>query len=293
MFPRRSQVPARILVAFVITLFGASPALSQRWGEDADGAETCRAIWREFGRTMSGEPRAVFCEVREIGILPRTETISVDGGAKNGVRVRGEQRQDARVRLVIQAQGRTVDEARDLARKVTLDLTQSPLRVAGIDREDTRGERRFVAATIAVDVPQRSNLALRVSYAPLDVENVTGQLDLQAEHGPLTMRDVGGDVRARVEYGPITVDLSAAKWQGTGLDAEAEYGPVTLRVPPNFGAELEIGTKHGPLDIDFPITLRRFNGSTISTTLGSGGPRVRAIALYGPMSLKMNRSADR
>jgi hypothetical protein len=118
-------------------------------------------------------------------------------------------------------------------------------------------------------------------------------MDLRADHGPLTLRDVGGDVRARVEYGPISVNLSGEKWQGAGLDAQADYGPVTLRVPRNFGAELEIGARHGPLDIDFPLTLRRLDGSFISTTLGAGGPRVRAIAEYGPMSLKMSRSSER
>ena len=284
----------RISAAASIALLLAVPARAQRWSDDVEGAETCRPIWREYGRTMSDNPRAVFCEVRELGTQPTAATISVDGRDKTGVHVRGTARGDVRVRLVVQAQARTVDEARELARRVTVDLSRTPLRVEGIDREDSRGGgRRFVAAIIAMEVPQRSNLALSVDYAPLSVENVTGQLDLRASHGPLNMRDVGGDVRARVEYGPITVNLSGAQWQGAGLDAEAEYGPVTLRVPKNFGAELEIGTKHGPLDIDFPVTLKRFSGSTIATTLGSGGPKVRAIALYGPMSLKMNAETDR
>jgi hypothetical protein len=268
---------------------------AQRWSEDVEGAETCRAIWREFGRSMSGDPIAVYCEIRDAGTLPKAETIAVDGGDKNGVLVRGERRSDVRVRLVIQAQGRTVDEARSLARQVNIDLRQSPLRVTGIEPEDTRGggRRRFVAATIAVDVPAESNLSLRVNYAPLEVENVRGRMDLRASYGPLTVHDVGGDVRARVDHGPISVTLSGTQWQGTGLDAEAAYGPVTLRVPRNFGAELEIGANHGPLDIDFPLTLTRLDGSLIQTTLGSGGPRVRAVARYGPMSLKVNREGSR
>jgi hypothetical protein len=144
-----------------------------------------------------------------------------------------------------------------------------------------------VAATILVEVPQQTNLDLSVTYAPLEVENVSGRMELRADHGPIQISDVGGDVRARVAYGPITVSLSGARWQGTGLDAQADYGPVTLRVPRNFSADLEIGTRHGPLDVDFPLTLKRFSGSLIETKLGEGGPRVRAVAQYGPMSLKM------
>lgn len=285
MIRRLIQIPA--LVALIT--IPATPALAQRWSTDVEGAETCRAIWSEYGRTMSGNPIAVYCEIRDMGTLPRRETIDIDGDDRNGVLVRGERRSDLRVRLVIQAQGRTVEEARSLAQTAKVDLSGRPLRVTGIDPEFTRGKggRRFVSATIAVDVPEESNLTLRVSYAPLKVENVRGKMDLRASYGPLSLQDVGGDVRARVDHGPITVNLHAQRWQGTGLDAETEYGPMTLVVPRNFGAELEIGTRHGPLDIDFPLTLTRLDGSMIETKLGSGGPRVRAVAQYGPMSMKM------
>jgi hypothetical protein len=64
---------------------------------------------------------------------------------------------------------------------------------------------------------------------------------------------------------------------------------MTLRLPRDFNAELEIGAEHGPLDVDIPLTLTRFDRSFISTKLGAGGPRVRAIAQHGPMSLRVNR----
>jgi hypothetical protein len=221
--------------------------------------------------------------------------VDIDGGDRNGLQVRGERRSDVRVHLVIQAQGGTVEEARSLAQTAKLDLSESPLRVSGIDPEYTRGKggRRFVGATIVVDVPEETNLSLSVNYAPLKVENVRGKMDLRASYGPITLEDVGGDVRARVDHGPLTVNLTGSRWQGTGLDAEAEYGPVTLMVPRNFGAQLDIGTRQGPLDIDFPLTLTRLTGSLIQTTMGAGGPPVRAVAQYGPMSLKMNHSSAR
>jgi hypothetical protein len=281
--------------ALALITLSSLPALAQSWRDDVEGAETCRSIWREFGRSMSGRPVAVYCEVREIGTLPRRETLDIDGGDRSGLQVRGERRTDLRVSLIVQAQGNTVEDARALAQKAKINLSDSPLRVAGIDPEYTRGKggRRFVAATIVVDVPEETNLSLSVNYAPLKVENVRGKMNLRASYGPITLDDVGGDVRARVDHGPLTVNLTGQRWQGSGLDAEAEYGPVTLMVPRNFGAQLDIGTRQGPLDIDFPLTLTRLDGSMIQTTMGSGGPRVRAVAQYGPMSLKMNHSSAR
>jgi hypothetical protein len=290
---RRLITQPAALIAFMVVPTMVADA--QRWRDDVEGAETCRAIWREFGRSMSGRPVAVYCEVREIGTMPRRETLDIDGGDRSGLQVRGERRSDLRVSLVIQAQGNTVDDARALAQTAKINLSESPLRVTGLDPEYMRGKggRRFVAATIVVDVPEETNLSLSVNYAPLKVENVRGRMNLRASYGPITLDDVGGDVRARVDHGPLTVSLTGPRWQGTGLDAEAEYGPVTLLVPRNFGAQLDIGTRQGPLDIDFPLTLTRLDGSMIQTTMGSGGPRVRAVAQYGPMSLKMNHSSAR
>src|SRR5688572_14976392 len=117
MIVRLGIAPA--LLTLVMTLHG-STAIAQRYDDDVDGAETCRAIWREYGRTMSGRAYAVYCEVREIGTTPRGSLIDVDGGVRNGVRITGSARNDVRVRLVIQAQGENVEDARGLARQVGL-----------------------------------------------------------------------------------------------------------------------------------------------------------------------------
>jgi hypothetical protein len=156
-------------------------------------------------------------------------------------------------------------------------------------RESRRVGRRFASAIILLDTPIESNISASVMHSALAIENVRGKIDVSAEHGPLDMRDVGGDVRARSRHGPLSVHVSTPKWQGAGLDAYAAHGPLTLSVPRNFGAQLEIGAEHGPLDIDFPITVTRFDRSLIQTTLGSGGPLVRAHAEHGPMSLRINR----
>jgi hypothetical protein len=267
-----------------------STALAQRWDTEVDGADTCRPIWREYGRTMSGRASAVFCEIRDVGVVAPRSTIDVEGHEHSGVRIVGAQRRDMRVRLVIQAQGETVDDARNLAREVTIDLAGALLRPdVPYIRDNRRSGRRFVVATLLLDVPMESNINASVRHGPMDIENVRGKLDLSAEHGPLTIRDVAGDVRARSRHGPLSVDLSATRWEGAGLDALAQHGPMTLRVPNNFNADLEIGAEHGPLQVDIPLTLTRFDRSLIQTKMGAGGPRIRALAEHGPMSLRTSR----
>jgi hypothetical protein len=270
----------------------SAPVSAQRDYDDTDvdGAETCRQIWREYGRSMSGRPTAVYCEVREVGTAPKPSVIDVEGGMRTGVRITGSSRSDMRVRLVIQAQGRDVADARRLAGEVGFDISRTPLQasVPEFDEGERRG-RRFVAATIVIDAPIESNVTAHATHAPLDVENVRGRIEVRGEHGPVGLRDVGGDVRARVAHGPLDVYLSGPRWEGAGLDALAQHGPLTLRVPRNYAAELEIGAEHGPMDSEFPLTLSRFDRSNIQTRLGAGGPRIRAIASHGPMSLRVAR----
>ena len=285
--------PLLLTGALALVTLTSSTATAQRTYDDIDvpGVETCRDIWREFGRTMNGRsPRAVFCEVREVGTVARRERIDVDGARFTAVHVMGAARNDVRVRLVIQAQGDDVADARGLAQEVTMDLSRAVWRADVPTIENSRRSgRRWVSATIVVETPVESNVTARNEHAPLKVENLRGRLDIDGMHGPVVLRDVGGDVRARVQHGPLHVELAGNQWQGAGLDAEATHGPLTLRLPRGYNAQLEMGAEHGPFDVDFPITLTRFDKSRIETKLGNGGPRIRAFTAHGPLSIRTTR----
>ncbi len=275
-------------IAAVLFLAPLDSAFAQRdWDNtDVDGADSCRAIWREYGRSMSGRPRAVHCEIRDVGVTPH-QRIEVDGDQHGGLRVIGGQRTDIRVRLVIQTQGEDVADAKALAREVSLDLNRLPWRPSVPDiRDSRRNGRRYVSATVLVDAPRQTDLIARVEHAPMHVAGLRGRLDLDASHGPMDLEDVGGDVRARVQHGPLSIDVTGKQWDGVRLDAEATHGPLTLNLPRDFNAELEIGAEHGPFDIDFPVTLTRFDRSRISTKLGAGGPPIRAFARHGPLTVR-------
>jgi hypothetical protein len=281
---------ALLTLAIAATLLADARLLAAQRGtrdwrdRNVPGNETCRDIWREYGRSMTGDPVAVYCEIRDVGTRAGRGTLEVDGGSREGVLVRGADRSDVRVRVVVQALGRWVADARRLAQRVEVDLSRTPLRVSGID--GAQDDDHFVAATLVVDTPREADLAARVGYAPLTVADVRGRMDLQADHGPLRIENVGGDVRARVSYGPLDVALDGRRWDGARLDAESAYGPVTLTVPENFAGDLEIGSDHGPFSSDLPLTVSRLDDAPVRARLGGGGPPVHAVARYGPMSLR-------
>src|SRR5687767_10884974 len=145
---------------------------AQRYDDvNVDGAESCRDIWERYGRMMSGRARAVHCEIRDLGTVARRERIDVDGDRHTGVHILGAQRSDVRVRLVIQAQGEDVADARGLAGEVTMDLARAVWRADVPDiRDSRRNGRRWVAATIVVETPVESNVTARNEHAPMRIE---------------------------------------------------------------------------------------------------------------------------
>ena len=64
---------------------------------------------------------------------------------------------------------------------------------------------------------------------------------------------------------------------------------MRLRVPENYSARLETGTVNGGIDIDFPVTVTGRIGREFSTTLGGGGPLVRAETTNGQVRISRGR----
>ena len=116
------------------------------------------------------------------------------------------------------------------------------------------------------------------------------RLRLEAQNGPLSLENIGGDVQARAQNGPLHVSLTGTRWEGTGLNAETQNGPLVLEVPEGYNAELETGTINGPLDIGFPVMVQGRIGMgsrrRLTTTLGTGGTRIRAVTTNGPAVIR-------
>src|SRR5947199_409428 len=87
----------------------------------------------------------------------------------------------------------------------------------------------------------------------------------------------GGDLRGETTNGGVTIDLRGDHWDGAGLDVETHNGGIRMTMPANYSAQLETGTTNGRINIDFPITAQGSLGRQLTTILGAGGARIRAI----------------
>lgn len=251
----------------IITLAGATPSGQPRPLECDD----------------SGSHRPSHCEIREDS-LAGGNPLDIDAGRNGGIRVHGWDRGDVLVRTRVRAYADTDEEARRLAAGVRIETAAGRIRAIG---PGGSGDERHWSVSFEVHVPQRSQLQLRTLNGGISIGSLDGQVQFRATNGGVSLRDVAGDVRGSTTNGGLTIELSGDRWQGAGLDVETRNGGVRLTLPAAFSAELETGTQNGRLDIDFPVTVQGLiNGREVTTTLGAGGPRIRAITRNGGVKIR-------
>ena len=226
--------------------------------------------------------RERFCEIRDVKMKAPSRTLSVDGRENGGVSFIGAAVNDVQVIAMITANADTKKEAEALAKEIKI--------VTDGDRVYAEGpsNRRYEwwSVSFEITVPRKTNLDAETHNGGISVEGVEGRMDLHAMNGGVGLRDVGGDVRASTTNGGVSASLTGDRWVGEGLDLETTNGGVSLEIPRNFNARLETGTTNGGMNIDFPITVQGFIGRRITTTLGQGGPRVRAITTNGGVRIR-------
>jgi DUF4097 and DUF4098 domain-containing protein YvlB len=240
--------------------------------------------WLADCRSRDEDDRARACEIRELGFRPAGRTIHLDASPNGGVVIASWDRDSVHVRALVQASARTDSDAAALLRGIHVSVSGATVTSDGPET----GRREGWAVSYEVRLPRRSDVRAETVNGPVSAEEVSGRLDLETVNGPLTLSALAGEVHARATNGPLTVELTGARWDGAGLDAETHNGPATLTIPDGYSAQLETGTVNGPMRVDIPITVQgRLNRLTrITTTLGAGGPPVRVVTTNGPLAVR-------
>jgi hypothetical protein len=228
-------------------------------------------------RDYSSDDHQRHCEVRD-STMP-AGPLSVDAGQNGGIIVEGWDRNEIRVRAVVQGSARSDARARELAGQVQVQAGGG--RVYATGPENMRNE--WWSVSYRINVPHKSDLDLRASNGGITIVAVAGNMRFDTTNGGVKLQDIGGRVNGETRNGGLDVRLSGDRWDGEGLDVETSNGGVTLSIPEGYNAELETRTVNGGLRIDFPITVQGELTARrgISTTLGSGGPLVRARTTNG------------
>jgi hypothetical protein len=222
------------------------------------------------------------CEVRE-STMP-VGPLNVDAGQNGGISIEGWDRNEIRIRAVVQGSARSESRAREVAGQVQVQTGGGRAYATGPELE----RREWWSVSYRINVPRKNDLDLRASNGGITIVGVTGNMRFDTTNGGVRLQDVGGRVNGGTRNGGLNVLLSGNKWDGDGLDVETSNGGVTVQIPDGYNAEFETRTVNGSMRIDFPITVQGELTSRrgINTTLGAGGPLVRARTTNGGVKVQ-------
>lgn len=219
--------------------------------------------------------------MREITVRGTPTRLSVDGDENGGVRVVGWDQNSVLITARIETHSRSRVAARSIAEDIRIS-TDGRIRAEGPDR--TR--RSMWSVSYVIYAPRRMDLDLETLNGGIAVADVDGTMRLRATNGGLSLDGVSGDVRGETRNGGLNIRLDGSRWRGAGLDVRTSNGGVELYVPSGYSAQLETGTVNGGFSVDFPIQVQGRLSHRLTTTLGDGGPTVRAVTTNGGVSIR-------
>ena len=151
---------------------------------------------------------------------------------------------------------------------------------------------------VEVHVPRESDLNIRTDDGNVRVDSVRGNLQFETGDGDVRLRDVEGslhadthdgnvDVKGRFDVlnlhtgdGNIDAEVNAASAPRPGWLLRSGDGNIRLRLPDNFGADLDAHSGDGEVHFGFPISASgvgnensmrgKINGGGISIELRTG-----------------------
>jgi hypothetical protein len=141
-----------------------------------------------------------------------------------------------------------------------------------------------VSVEYTVRVPDGVRLLARTTNGGVDVQGLTGDVDVSTTNGGITIT-TAGMAKARTTNGSI--DISIGTLRGTeDLEFRTTNGGITLRVPSSLNANVRAATTNGGITSDFPITVQgSFGPRRLEGVIGSGGRNVVLQTTNGDVQL--------
>ncbi len=268
------------LLLVIIGLAGSMACIAQEKAAAKSGQD-------EFCNNWNSGDRASVNEVREYTVAG-SGSLTVDGGTNGGISIIGEDRGDIFIRACVQAHGKTEEEARAVAKGITI-RTGATISAEG----DTSADRGW-GVSYRIYVPRSTNLKLDTHNGGIKISGVNSTMEFSALNGGIKLSDVSGAVKGRTTNGGVKIDLGGKSWNGTGLDVQTTNGGIVVSMPENYAAHVETGTVNGGFKSEIagiaaPEDRQNKYGAPravrISTDINGGGAPVRVVTVNGGVKI--------
>ncbi len=134
-----------------------------------------------------------------------------------------------------------------------------------------------------VKVPAGVHLIARSVHGGIDVDGVSGPIDLHTVDGGIAIRSATS-ARARTVNGSVTASFSKPDLE-SDCELETVNGPVQVTLPAAANAELVASTLNGEIKVGFPFSSGAMDRRSTHGSIGHGGRELRLRTINGTIEV--------
>jgi len=175
------------------------------------------------------------------------------------------------------------------------------------NEDDDDNDRRDVQVRFTVKVPAGVRLSAGTVNGEMRVRDLTADVRASTVNGSVEVRNVGGPVKATTVNGGVNVSTRSGPVNASTVNGDIDVrmasltrtddmsftsvnGTVRVETPANLNADVSLGTMHGSISSDFPVTLSgRFGPRNARGTIGRGGQEISMRTVNGSVELRRHR----
>lgn len=155
-------------------------------------------------------------------------------------------------------------------------IVLSGVRVAGTELRTSNGP-------VLVDGAHGGDLTASSSNGGIDLRGVEGYVTATTSNGGITVDDSGGVAGLQTSNGPISAEISAIRGDVT---ISSSNGSIMLRLAEDLNAQVAATTSNGRMAVnDLPLRVSESTGTSVSGSLGNGGPTITVTTSNGGIDL--------
>jgi hypothetical protein len=253
----------------------------------------CGAKPPEPACPQSSEAKAPYMEKseKEFAFYPGGQ-IEISAAAPGSFSITGWDKSLVRVEMEKIFYYLSPDEARAKAKAYPIRVTHTPT-TAKIITAGPSPPSVTMEMNVRVFVPRdRTDLKIRMIQGDLAVESLRGFTDATLEGGDILAKDLAGYFSLKTKRGDLDIELLGPTWLGYGLWGKTDMGAVNLRLPADYSAALQLGTKMGKISVDFPeqmvegesvpiAVMEKGKGAAVNVKVGAGGAPINVLTESG------------
>ena len=218
--------------------------------------------------------------------------------SNGGVEVKSWDKNEVEIKAYKRVRAGSREQAEELMQDLKIEVVQtaSEIKIVTITPQALKreggffnwlfnGDNNSFSVEYELTVPKSIDLNIKTTNGKVYCQQIRGRLRLNSTNGKITAREIAGLVRSKTTNGSLDIELISVP-PDEEINFSTTNGSITLRLPENYGAEVNLKTTNGHIDSDFSYSEQRdWSRQHVSGIIGDGGGTLYCHTTNGSIRL--------